>query len=537
MPMKKFLSLVFAVVAVLFFYSCEGKGKIVIKEPPNAEVYVNGKLVGKTPIVLELKEAKYDIAVATSPWDIDIKKGIQVYFDKTIELKFNPIPRGLLVADTKPQGAQVLEGKDLIGITPLKEKIPVGEHKLIFKLGDVGTTRIVEIKYGKTTKIFVNLEKAVVHFYANPKDATLVVDGKKVGTFPKTLELDQGLHKITVEKGIYKDTFDLKVKKGDEIKVTYILEPVQLPPVQAYGPLTFTPDNKYLVSMGKAGIYFWDIKKFKPQISLYDPKDVRNFDKFINYGISENGEFVAGIKPIRKLAYALEDKTKKYDKILVWDMKTTFPVLSKYYPMEAMAVAFNKDASKLYFITKDGKVKIADRKTGDIKEEKNLNTNPTYVRYKNGYIFIATGDGKVIVFDTSSDSIKQEKKVNSDRINTVEVSKDGKFVITASNDGTVKILDTSLKTVKEISFDNKVLSANFSPNNSKIAIGFPDNSVKVIDRENENVLYAIKNLRAPAKFVVFANEEILITASDINSPVVDIWKNGHLLKKWIQTIQ
>ncbi len=535
--MKKILSLFAVFLVALFFASCEGKGKIVIKEPPNADVYVNGKHVGKTPIVLELKEAKYDIVVATSPWDIDVKKGVQVYFDKTIELKFKPTPRGLLIADTKPQGAQVLEGKDLIGITPLKEKIPVGEHKLIFKLGDVGTTRIVKIDYGKTTKIFVNLEKAVVHFYAKPSDAVLIVDGKEVGKLPETLELDQGVHKITVKKGIYEDTFDLKVKKGDEIKVTYILEPVQLPPVQAYGPLSFTPDHKYLVSMGKAGIYFWDLKKFKPQISLYDPKDVRNFDKFINYGISQNGEFVAGIKPIRKLAYALEDKTKKYDKILVWDMKTTFPVLSKLYPMESMAVAFNKGATKLFFITKDGKVKIADKTSGEIKGEKDIGHIPTYVRYKNGKIYIATKDGYVVVFDTEGEKVETAKQIHKDVINTVEISKDGKYIITASHDKTVKVLDGSLNEIKRFSFDKEALSANISPENKKLAVGFSDNSVSAISLDNGSSLYEIKNLRAPARFVIFANEDILITASDINNPVVNIWKNGHLLKKWIQTVQ
>ncbi len=535
--MKKVLSFFFVFLVAFILSSCEGKGKIVIKEPPNAKVYVNGKYVGKTPIVLELKEAKYDIAVATTPWDIDIKKGVQVYFDKTIELKFHPIPRGLLVADTKPEGAQVLEGKDLIGITPLKEKIPVGKHELVFKLGDVGTTRVVNIEYGKTTKVFVNMEKAVVHFYARPSDAVLIIDGKETEKLPTTVELDQGIHKITVKKGIYEDTFDLKVKKGDEIKVTYILEPVQLPPVQAYGPVSFTPDHKYLVSMGKAGIYFWDIKKFKPQISLYDPKDVRNFDKFINYGIAQDGSLVAGIKPIRKLAYSLKDKSRKYDKILIWDMKTTFPVLSKLYPMESIAVEFSKDISKIYFITKDGKIKIADTKTGQIKSEKNLDHKPTYARYRDGVIYISTDDGYVIVFDTVTDTVKESKKIHNDRINTVEISKDGKYIITASHDKTVKVLDSGLNPVKEFSFNKEVLSANISPENKKLAVGLKDNSVKAISFEDGQEIYRIEKLRAPAKYVIFANEDILITASDINNPVVTIWKNGHLLKKWIQTIE
>ncbi|ACO04747.1 MAG TPA: PEGA domain-containing protein [Persephonella sp.] len=532
--MKDLLRVTLFFLAVLILASCEGKGKLVIKEPPNADVYINGEHVGKTPIELELKEAKYNITVATSPFDLETKKGVQIYFDHVTELKFNPTPKGILVADSKPQGAQVLENKELIGVTPLEEKIDVGEHHIIFKLGAVGTSRVVNIEYGKPTKIFVNLEKAVIHFNGIPQDAVFYIDGKKIGSFPKTVELDEGLHRITIEKGVYRDSFTLKVKKGDEFNVRYVLEDVQLPPIQAYGPISFTPDRKYLVTMGKAGIYFWDIKKFKPQISLYDPKDVRNFDKFINFGISENGEFVAGIKPIRKLAYALKDKTKKYDKILVWDMKTTFPVLSKLYPMESIAVFIGND--KLYFITKDGYIKIADFKTGEIKEEISIGDKPTVAKYDKGIIFIGTESGKIVQFDTAQRS-KTEKRIHQGKVNSLEISFDRKFIVTASSDGKVAILDKDLNNQKIFEFGSEILSANISPENKKIAVGKPDRTVDVIDINSGETLYSIDGLKAPVISLAFSNEDILITASSIKTPRVNIWKNGHLLRKWIQTVE
>ncbi|WP_457640436.1 PEGA domain-containing protein [Persephonella sp.] len=535
--MKHLLRVFFLILAIFILASCEGKGKLIIKEPPNADVYINGEHVGKTPIELELKEAKYNITVATSPFDLETKKGVQIYFDHVTELKFNPTPKGVLIADSKPKGAQVIENKELIGITPVEEKIDVGEHHIIFKLGAVGTSRVVQIEYGKPTKIFVDLEKAVIHFYGKPADAVFYIDGKKIGSFPKTVELDEGIHRITVEKGVYKDSFGLKVKKGDEFKVKYVLEDVQLPPIQAYGPITFTPDYKYLVTIGKAGIYFWDIKKFKPQISLYDPKDVRNFDKFINFGISENGEFVAGIKPIRKLAYALEDKTNKYDKIVVWDMKTTFPVLSKLYPMESLAVAIGKGNKKLFFVTKEGSVKVADFKTGEIKKEIPVDENVNTTKYSEGVIFIGTKSGSIIVVDTVSETVKGKKKIHNNSVNSIEISKDKKYIITASNDGKVKILDTGLNIVKEFNFNTKILSANISPENKKLAIGKPDKSVEVYDINTGKLLYTIKDLKAPVISLAFANEEILITASSIKNPRVNIWKNGHFLRKWVQTIE
>jgi len=471
--MKKILSVFFMLVVALLLVSCEGKGKLIIKKPPNADVYINGKYVGKTPLEIELKEGKYTIEVATSPFDMERKKDVWVYFDHTTELVFHPKPKGILIIDSKPPGAVVMEGRNTIGKTPFKDKIDVGEHHIVLKLGAVGASRVVNIEYGKTTKLFVNLEKAVVYFDAQPKDAVLYIDGKKIGNFPQKLELDEGIHRIIVEKDSYRDSFVLKVKKGDEFTVKYVLKDVQLPPIQAYGPITFTPDHKYLVTMGKAGIYFWDIKKFKPQISLYDPKDVRNFDKFINYTISEDGIYVAGIKPIRRMAYALPDnlKGKKVDKILVWDMRTTFPVLSKLYPMETVIIAISKDKTKLYYITKDGKIKIADLKTGGIKAEKEIGHKPSFGRYILGKIYIGTEDGYVIIFDTISDTVVKLEKIHTKAIKDIEPIKDKKEIITASLDGMVKVLTTDLTPIREIKVGKPLYCASLSPSKDKLAYG------------------------------------------------------------------
>ena len=536
--MRKIFAFLSLVVAVFLLIGCEGKGTLEIDEPKGADVYINGKHVGKTPLKKELKEDKYTITVATSPYDLETKKNVQVYYDHTTKLKFKPTPKGTLEINSKPEGAEVFEGKEFLGKTPLKTKIDVGIHKIRFELGSVGTKRTVNIEYGKTTKLFVNLEKAVLHFNANPPDAKLIIDGKEYGSFPITVELEAGIHKITVSRPPYTDTFSLKVKKGDEFNINYVLEDVQLPPVQAYGPITFTPDYKYLITMGKAGIYFWDLKKFKPQISLYDPKDVRNFDKFINFAISDKGEYVAGIKPIRKMAYALKDKEKKHDKILVWDMKTASPILSKMYVMESKGIAVSKDNNKLYYITKEGVVKIADRKTGNIKSEVPLGEGYGFSRGKNGKIYIGSVNGTLFVFNMSSDKIEKSVKLSNDKINDVEISKDGKYLIVALNEGKVKILNINdLSVAKEFNFGTPILSANISPENKKLAIGKTDKTVEVYDKETGNMLYKIENLRAPVISLVFSTEEILITASSIENPAVNIWKNGHLLKKWVQTIE
>lgn len=174
--MKKFSFLV--ILLSFFLFSCEGKGKLSVKEPQGAEVYVNGKPVGKTPLEIELKEGSYTVEVATSEFDRDRQTGVWVYYDKTTELSFKPRPKGILEANTIPQGAVVMEGRNYLGKTPFKDYLDVGKHLIVFKLGNVGASRKVVIEYGKTTSLTVNLEKAVIHFDANPSDATIYVDNK-----------------------------------------------------------------------------------------------------------------------------------------------------------------------------------------------------------------------------------------------------------------------------------------------------------------------------------------------------------------------
>lgn len=518
----------------LSIISCEGKGKIIIEEPPNADVYINGKKIGKTPITLQLREGKYNITVATAPFIEETKKNVQVYFDKTIVLKFNPSPKGILNVDSIPRGTEVYDKREFLGTTPLQVKLDPGIHEIFFQKGKLSAVRKVNIEYQKETKLFVNLEKAIVHISLNPSDAMLIINGKKYTQFPITLELEEGTHNIVVKKDLYEGKFTLKVRKGYELNVDYELKPLQLPPVQAYGPIKFTNNGKYLVSMGKAGLYFWNINKFKPEISLWDPEDVRNFDKFINFGISNNDEFVVGIKPIRKLAYQFKDKNKK-DKILIWDLKTTAILNSKLYDTEAIFATFTKDNSKVILLDKNGTIYLLDRNSNNLKEKENIGNNITAFSETKDFVVFADSIGNIYKLDKSSLNIVKEK-VFSSKINAIATSKSNKYIAVASNNKGKLLNTVDLKTVKEKSFKENITAMAISPFDKQIAIAF-GKKVVVYDKQIEKPLYTIGNLPAPIISILFKNEEVLITASGIKTPYVGLWKKGKLLKKWVQTIK
>ncbi len=528
----KVFTLLFSFLFIsLLLASCEGKGKIVIKEPPHAKVYINGKYVGETPIELELREGSYDITVEKDPFISETKKDVQVFFDRTLVLKFNPTPKGILEVNSLPKDAQVWDKRVYLGNTPLKVKLDPGLHDIYLYKGKLSAERKVNIEYRKTKKLFVNLEKAVLHVYANPSDAVIKIGNITINKFPSTVELDEGTYKVIVSKKPYEDQFTLKVKKGDELRITYELRPVQLPPVQAYGPIKFTHNGKYLVSMGKAGIYFWDINKFKPQISLYDPEDVRNFDKFINFNISKNDEFVVGIKPIRKLAYALKTK-EKMDKILIWDLRTTAVKFSKLFSTQSK-YAFFKDKSNIYLIEKNGKIDSLNSSTGKISSVFNLNTTVTAANQLDNNILIGTKDGYVEVFDMSSNSVVSKHKLPA-QISDIQISKDKSNIYIASDK--VYIFDKQLSNKKVVGTETKPLAVAVTPDRKYIAVSY-GKTVKAYDLLNGKTLYSINNLPADIISMKFKDEHILITASGIKTPYIGIWKDGHLLRKWVQTIE
>ncbi len=531
----KTLGLFFILAAALILASCEGKGKIVIKNPPNAKVYINGKYVGKTPIELELREGKYNITVETAPFVEETKKNVQVYFDRTIVLDFHPTPKGILKAESVPSGAEVLDGREPLGKTPLEVKLDPGVHEIFFQKGKLSAVRKVNIEFKKTTKVFANLEKAEVHFNVIPPDATLVVDGKEYHKFPITLELDEGVHTVKVSKGVYSETFKLKVRKGYEFNVTYELKQVQLPPVEAYGPIQLTHNGKYLVSMGKGGIYLWNIIKFRPEISLWDPDDVRNFDRFLNFGISYDDKLISGIKPIRKLAYQFKTKAKR-DKILVWDLGTLAPTMSHIYEIESKFVFFTPDKKKVILIEKSGAIDSVDIATASLKKEKSLGTLITAAKDTKDFIYAGDKDGNLYKISKTDLSIEKKKVFNS-KVNDIYLSQDKTVIAAVSSDKSLKLVKTdSLEPTFSKTFDREPTSVALSPDMNEVAVAF-GKEIDVYNKDVSKQLYKIGNIPAVIISIIFKDGDIIIAASGRETPFMGIWKKGHLLKKWVQTIE
>ncbi|MBI3832308.1 MAG: PEGA domain-containing protein [Planctomycetes bacterium] len=109
-------------------------------EPSGASLFVNGRLVGATPLTLEgLAPGAYGVRMERAGHEpLHLK---MVVADKPLQFreKLAPMATGVLVVDVKPRGAEVLVDGELVGVTPLTlDKAPIGQHELLVRKTNCG---------------------------------------------------------------------------------------------------------------------------------------------------------------------------------------------------------------------------------------------------------------------------------------------------------------------------------------------------------------------------------------------------------------
>ncbi len=147
---------------------------VVFSEPSGADVYIDGRYYGRTPITIQrLAVGRKTVTLKMSGYadwsdDILIESGQISQVSAILKLA------GTLQVSSNPSGARVyLDGRD-IGTTPLSNpSIPEGTHNLSVELfGYKPWIGIVEILPRQTTNIFANLEPAPINISeltVNPK--------------------------------------------------------------------------------------------------------------------------------------------------------------------------------------------------------------------------------------------------------------------------------------------------------------------------------------------------------------------------------
>jgi formylglycine-generating enzyme required for sulfatase activity len=228
--------------------------------PEGANVRVDGKLVGQTPVHLEFRPGAYDLEIRADRYKT-WRSRLVVKANQPRELApVRLLPAdGALAVRTNPPGANVTIGGNYTGNTPLEVALPPGTNHVvrISKAGYEDLVREVTVTPEDSKELALDLvpRKGIVRLSVTPTDAELWVNGKSYGSSPQELQLVAVEQKLELRKEGFQP-FQTKVtpRPGFPQEVKISLQ--RLTPVKgAASPSTVKAANGYVLQLIRPGTF------------------------------------------------------------------------------------------------------------------------------------------------------------------------------------------------------------------------------------------------------------------------------------------
>jgi len=276
----------------------------------------------------------------------------------------------------------------------------------------------------------------------------------------------------------------------------------------------YSPNGKYLATGGWDGL-----------VNLY------TIDSFGNPKFNQS--FAGHLGAINSLWFSKNNKyivsCSKDFSARIWNIDT--PELTKSFNnnVEAVKNAF-LDPSGKYLITccTDGTIKSTN--IFDIKKNKIVNVgkplNDVIMSIDKKFYYAAKGSN-ILKIDIITGKTLSELTGHKDEINAIDLSPDGKYLVSGSSDKTIKTWDlATLKEIKQyIGFEWKVTSVEYSLDGKYIAGGCNTGETKLFDTESGKEIASFKDMGKNVKDVAFSPDakHLAITTS------MDVEKFGALI--------
>ena len=193
----------------------------ITSEPSGAQVSILGKPVGVTPYITKPVPAtmyivKYSLDGYEPAWlPVNVVAGRQVDAHVTLVQE-----NATVIIDSEPSGAHVkMNGKDC-GDTPvLLADLPLGSYSASVEMEGY-TRRDISWKVQNARPILINVPMmnniGTLDVTCDPEVVEIEIDGKAYGNTPFRDELEQGQHKIRLERTGYKPYEKIVAVKRDE---------------------------------------------------------------------------------------------------------------------------------------------------------------------------------------------------------------------------------------------------------------------------------------------------------------------------------
>ncbi|MGB2041269.1 MAG: PEGA domain-containing protein [Porticoccaceae bacterium] len=177
-------------------------------EPSGADLYIDDRLIGQTPLTTEVLETGTDLRLQLNGYktynrQITVKAGTSAEHPP-IKLI---VSDGLLAVNSTPSGANVTVDNQFIGTTPLEMAMaPFKKYGIeLFLEGYLKATRSARLEPEATTAVNVSLKPNIgsIALTVSPNDAQILVDNQAKGRGSRTLSLNAKPHTLTVQKAGY----------------------------------------------------------------------------------------------------------------------------------------------------------------------------------------------------------------------------------------------------------------------------------------------------------------------------------------------
>ena len=207
-------------------------GSVTIKsEPTAANVIINGKEVGTTPVTItDLKLGTHNVNIRMAGYD-DWKESVEIVHDKEIILTAAlQINTGSFCINSEPSKSMVIIDDKEAGTAPITiTDLKSGVHVVVVrKNGYDDWEESVDIRPGKETTLTAKLYKKTgsISINSDPPGAITFIDGNEVGATPKIIaDLIPGKHNVEIIKDGYVNwNENVNIVPGEEITLAAELQ-------------------------------------------------------------------------------------------------------------------------------------------------------------------------------------------------------------------------------------------------------------------------------------------------------------------------
>ncbi|RIH90527.1 PEGA domain protein [Calidithermus terrae] len=205
----------------------------VTSNPPGAQVFVNGQLVGNTPVNLSLNPGSYTLELR--------RQGYQTYrttvaiapgANSRVNVNLSPaVSQGVLTVTSNPSNADVYVNGRLVGRTPYSARLNSGTYTVeVRRAGYQDYRTTVTVQAGRTTTVNATLalpapptgSTGVLSVVTDVPGADVYIDGRLAGRTPINLQLRPGRYTLEVRSGgrvVYRQAVQVRPNRTTTVRI------------------------------------------------------------------------------------------------------------------------------------------------------------------------------------------------------------------------------------------------------------------------------------------------------------------------------